>query len=95
MGEPFRNEEPMSRLYTPLLPLTLLAGIVAASACSQAPHDPETRFIPPAAPLAAATPAAAIPAPPHSDTVAAAQPKADDDAPSAEDVKEFSRKVPK
>jgi hypothetical protein len=95
MGEPFRNEESMSRLYTPLLTLTLLAGIVAASACSQAPRDPETRFIPPAAPLADATPPAAIPAPAQGDAVAAAHPKADDDTPSADDVKEFSRKVPK
>jgi hypothetical protein len=85
----------MSRLYTPLLPLALLAGIVAASACSQAPRDPETRFIPPAAPLAAATAPAEKPAPPPGGAAAAVQPKADDDAPSADDVKEFSRKVPK
>ena len=85
----------MSRLYTPLLPVALLAGIVAASACSQEPRDPETRFIPPAAPLAAAAEPAPKPAPPPAGVVAAAQPKPDDDAPSADDVKEFSRTVPK
>ncbi len=85
----------MSRLYTPLLPLALLAAVVAASACSQGPRDPETRFIPPAPPLAAAAEPAAKPSPPPSGAVAAAPSKVDEDAPSAEDVKEFQRKVMK
>ncbi len=81
----------MSRLYTPLLPVALLAAIVAASACSRNSHEPETRLIPPAAPLAAA----AEPAPTSPAGAVAAAPSKDDDKPSAEDVKEFNRKVPK
>jgi hypothetical protein len=83
----------MSRPYTSLLLVALLAGIVAASACSRQPREPESRFIPPAAPLAAADPAAKPP--PPAGAVAAAQPAPEPDAPSADDVKEFNRKVPK
>jgi hypothetical protein len=82
----------MSRLYTPLLPLALLAAIVAASACSRNAHEAETRLIPPAAPLAAAAEPAATPSP--SGAIAAAPAKGDE-KPSAEDVKEFNRKVMK
>jgi hypothetical protein len=75
----------MPRLYLPLLPVTLLAAIAAASACSK-PREPETRLIPPALPLAVAQ----APAKP---VVAAAPAPEPEPAPSAEDVKEFQRKV--
>ncbi len=80
----------MSRLYTPLVPVALLAAILAASACSRKPREPETRLIPPAAPLAVPTEAAAPPR-----QAVAAAPAKGDEAPSADDVKEFNRRVPK
>jgi hypothetical protein len=80
----------MSRLYTPLLPIALLAAIVAASACSRSSHEPETRFIPPAAPIAAAADPAKAPQPGGAIAAATAT---KDEAPSADDVKEFNRKV--
>jgi hypothetical protein len=75
----------MPRLYLPLLPVTLLAAIAAASACSK-PREPETRLIPPALPLAVAQE-------PAKPVVAAAPASAPEPEPSAEDVKEFQRKV--
>jgi hypothetical protein len=81
----------MSRLHTPLIPLVLLAGIVAASACSEprGAEEAPTRLIPPAIPLAHA----AEPAAPPSGAVAVVAPV--NDAPSPEDVKEFQRGVGK
>ncbi|HSD18539.1 MAG TPA: hypothetical protein VLC54_00750 [Anaeromyxobacter sp.] len=75
----------MPRLYLPLLPVTLLAAIAAASACSK-PREPETRLIPPALPLAVAQE-------PAKPVVAVAPAPEPEPAPSAEDVKEFQRKV--
>ncbi len=79
----------MPRLYLPLVPVTLLAAIAAASACSK-PREPETRLIPPAIPLAAAQE-------PAKPVVAAAPAKEPDPsaAPTADDLREFNRKVPK
>lgn len=75
--------------YLPLLPVTLFAAIAAASACSK-PREAETRLIPPAIPLAAAQ----EPAPgPEKPLVAAAPAREPEPLPSAEDVKEFERKV--
>jgi hypothetical protein len=73
--------------YLPLLPVTLLAAIAASSACSK-PREAETRLIPPALPLAAAQ----EPAPGPERPLVAAAPEPEP-APSAEDVKEFDRKV--
>lgn len=75
----------MPRLYLPLLTVTLLAAIAAASACSK-PREPETRLIPPALPLAVAQE-------PAQPVVATAPSREPEPAPSAEDVKEFQRKV--
>ncbi|WP_041448225.1 hypothetical protein [Anaeromyxobacter sp. Fw109-5] len=77
----------MPRLYLPLVPVTLAAAIAAASACSS-PREPDTRLIPPALPLAAAQE-------PAKPLVAAAPAPETDPAPSAEEVKEFERAVPK
>lgn len=76
----------MLRVHLPLLPLPILAAIVAFSACSSPPADaPATHLIPPAVALAPAAPAP-LPAP--------AAP-AGDDAPSEEEVRAFQRPVPK
>ncbi len=81
----------MLRVHLPLLPLPVLAVVVAFSACSKPRSDePAVHVIPPAAPYAALTeakPAAPADAKP---TVAAAPA---DPAPSAQDVKEFERPV--
>jgi hypothetical protein len=83
----------MPRPYLPLFPIVIAAAIAAASACSKPRGvEPETRLIPVAAPLAAAAETAA---PPTDERLAAAEPKDDPAAPSAEDVKEFERKVAK
>lgn len=75
--------------YLPLVPVTLLAAIAAASACSK-PREAETRLIPPALPLAVAQERAPDAQKP---VVAAAPAPEAEPAPSAEDVKEFERKV--
>jgi hypothetical protein len=77
----------MPRLYLPLLPVAVLAVLAAASACSKS-REAETRLIPPAVPLAVAVE-------PARPVVAAARAPEADPAPSAEDVREFDRKVPK
>jgi hypothetical protein len=85
----------MTRLYLPLLPVALAAAIAAASACKEPRGvEPQTRFIPPAAPLA--TPAS-LPAPETShatkaEPLAVAEPA---ETPSAADLQEFGRAVPK
>jgi hypothetical protein len=79
----------MPRVYLPLLPIPVLAMIVAFSACSRTrSEEPVTHLIPPPAPYAA--PAASTPAP-----MANAAPLAVDDAPSEEEVKAFERHVGK
>jgi hypothetical protein len=81
----------MPRLYLPLLPLPVLAVLVAASACSKPRSEETTHLIPPPAPYvlpAAVTPPALAAAP--AETTAA--PK-DDGAPSADEVKAFERPV--
>lgn len=78
------------RVHLPLLPLPILAAVVAFSACSK-PKDaePATRLIPPAI---VAPPAVAAPAPPP-----APAPRATpaEDPPSAEELAAFERPVPK
>lgn len=79
----------MTRIYLPLLPVPVLALAVAFSACSR-PHGEEsaTHLIPPAA---------VAPAPPAGGGLAAApatRPDAED-PPSAEEIREFERPVPK
>jgi hypothetical protein len=83
----------MNRVYLPLLPLPVLAVLVAVSACSKArTEEPITHVIPPAEALAA--PAAEATPPPPSPKVTLAS-RAEDEKPSAQDVKEFERKVRK
>ncbi|HEX9050753.1 MAG TPA: hypothetical protein VF841_09495 [Anaeromyxobacter sp.] len=80
----------MPRVYLPLLPLPLLAVLVAISACTRPRSEEVSHVIPPPALAALATaekPAAPAAAP------APAAPK--DDAPSAEEVKAFEKPVPK
>jgi hypothetical protein len=82
----------MPRIYLPLVPVALAAAIAAASACSEPRGaEGETRVIPPATPLAAA----AEPPPARPEVLAAAAPAASSEAPSADDLKEFERKVAK
>jgi hypothetical protein len=79
----------MPRIYLPLLPLPILAVIVAFSACSRAGEEtPATRLIPQAAALPPAPSPAQVPA------VVPAAPTGDD-APSAEEVRDFERPVAK
>ncbi len=82
----------MLRVHLPLLPLPVLAVVVAFSACSRPPSaEPAVHVIPPAAPYAAAVAAPAPAAPEGSKATVAAAPA--DAAPSAEDIKEFERPV--
>lgn len=79
----------MPRVYLPLLPIPVLAAIVAFSACSRTrSEEPVTQVIPPpapyAAPVANARPPTPLPAPPIAD-----------DAPSDEEVKAFERRIAK
>lgn len=76
----------MPRVYLPLLPIPVLAAVVAFSACSSPPADqPATQLIPPAVALAAPAPAP-LPAP--------AAPVGDD-APSPEELRAFRQPVAK
>lgn len=90
----------MPRVYLPLLPVPVLALIVAFSACSRS-GEPVTHVIPPAAPYQQSTAVAAAPAPSLASAATAAQtagtpaPLADGDAPSDEEVEAFERAVPK
>ncbi|HSN13497.1 MAG TPA: hypothetical protein VLT61_02630 [Anaeromyxobacteraceae bacterium] len=75
----------MLRFHLPLLPLPVLAIIVAFSACSKTrSEEAATHVIPPAASYAALTAPAPRPAAAH-DAV--------DATPTAEDVKQFERPV--
>lgn len=82
----------MKPVYLPLLPLPVLAAIVAFSACSKARTEDTTQMIPPAVALPAPAPAAEAKPPEPKVAVAA---RTDDDKPTAQDVKEFERKVRK
>jgi hypothetical protein len=77
----------MPRVYLPLLPLPVLAAVVAFSACGSR-SDPAPHVIPPVAALVPA-PAVAPPAPP------APQPPTGDDAPSEDELRAFQRPVAK
>ncbi|HEY6099623.1 MAG TPA: hypothetical protein VIW03_09345 [Anaeromyxobacter sp.] len=79
----------MNRSHVSLLPLSVLAVVVAAAACSKARTEETTHFIPPAATLLAPPAEAKTPGP----QLAAA--RAEDEKPTAEDVKEFERRVSK
>lgn len=79
----------MRRVYLPLLPLPALAVLVAISACSKPHSDEVSHVIPPPA-LAALT---AEPKAPGVAPAPADAPK--DEAPSAEEVKAFEKKVRK
>jgi hypothetical protein len=81
----------MNRIPLTLLPLPVLAVLVAVSACSKTRTEETSHVIPPAASLLAPAAAAQTP-PPPADVVAA---RADDEKPTADDVKEFERKVEK
>ncbi len=81
----------MNRVYLPLLPLPVLAVIVAVSACSKARTEETTHVIPPAV-VVPAPAAAEEKAPEPKPTLAA---RTDDDKPTAEDLKEFNRHVEK
>lgn len=84
----------MPRVYLPLIPLPVLAVVVAVSACSKARTEETTRVIPPAQPYLAATVEAKVPeAPPPPEATSSAP--APDDAPTALEVKEFERPVRK
>lgn len=75
----------MPRAYLSLLPLPVLAVLVAFSACSRSHgEEPAVHVIPPAAAFAAAAAPAPLPAPP-----------AGPDAPSDAEVQAFERPVPK
>lgn len=79
----------MPRVYLPLLPLPVLAAVVAFSACSRPRTDEQaTHVIPQAVALAPAPALAGPPAPP------AAAP-AGEDAPSEEEVRAFEAPVAK
>ena len=80
----------MPRVYLPLLPLPVLAVIVAFSACSKARTEEATHVIPPAAPYAAAATEVKPTPPAPAPTASAAS-----DAPSEAEVKEFERPVRK
>lgn len=77
----------MPRVYLPLLPLPVLAAVVAFSACSRPRTDePATHVIPQAVAL---VPAPTLAAPP------AAAPPSGEDAPSEEEVRAFEAPVAK
>ena len=79
----------MPRVYLPLLPLPVLAVLVAISACTKAKSDEVSHVIPPPAEaFAAAAPAAPVAAAPATDP-------AKEEAPSAEEVKAFEKPVRK
>ncbi len=80
----------MNRVYLPLLPLPVLAVIVAVSACSKAHVEETPHVIPPTAALEAPPAEAKPPSLEHAVAV-----KGGDDAPTPQDVKEFSRPVMK
>ena len=82
----------MPRVYLPILPLPVLAVLVAISACSKPRSEEVSHVIPPPAPYLLPAPAAkpALPGP-----AASSGPAPADDAPTPEDVKTFERPVRK
>ena len=75
----------MPRVYLPLLPLPVLAAVVAFSACSSRHAEPPApQVIPPAAAVAQAPAPLPVPAAPVGE-----------DAPSEQELREFRRPVPK
>lgn len=80
----------MPRVYLPLLPLPVLAILVAIAACNEPRSEVVSHVIPPPAAeaIASAKPSAPALAPP-----AAAPPQ--EDPPSAEEVKAFEKPVRK
>ena len=81
----------MKPVYLPLLPLPVLAALVAASACSKArTEEATTNVIPPAVTLPAPAAEAKKPVP-----EAALAGRAEEEKPTAQDLKEFDRKVAK
>jgi hypothetical protein len=91
----------MPRLYLPLVPVAVLAAIVAASACSKrhAEEGDTLRVVPPPAAAYAAEPspadAAAVPKPLLASASGGAKAKGADPAPTAEEVKAFEAPVAK
>lgn len=79
----------MKSIYLPLLPLPVLAVLVAVSACSKARTEETPHVIPPAA-ITLAPPAQA-----QAPATRVLAGRADEEKPSAEDVKEFERPVRK
>lgn len=81
----------MPRVYLTLLPLPVLAVLVAASACSKPRSEEVSHVIPPP------SFAALAPSPPAAPPAARSAPEAtpQDEAPSAEEVKAFERPVRK
>jgi hypothetical protein len=77
----------MPRAYLPLLPIPVLAVLVAFSACSSKTDEPASHLIPPAVALAPPPPAAAATPAPTAPT--------GDNAPSEQELHEFQRPVPK
>jgi hypothetical protein len=78
----------MPRVYLPLLPIPVLAALVAFSACtSHRSDEPANRLIPPAVAVAPAPPASAATPAPTAPTA--------ENAPSAEELHEFRRPVAK
>jgi hypothetical protein len=76
------------RLYLPLLPIPVLAALVALSCSRTRSEDPATHVIPPPAPYHE-------PAAQNAAAAAAAPRPAADEPPSADEVKAFQRPVPK
>ncbi len=86
----------MPRIYLPLLPIPVLAVIVAVAACTRPRSgEPVSHVIPSPSPYVAAMGAGpatpATPAPAH----ALAAASGGDETPSADEVKAFERTVPK
>jgi hypothetical protein len=83
----------MRAVYLPLLPLPVLAAVVAFAACSSSRTDePTTRIVPPAVALApsVALAPAATPRPSVTPT-----PPVGENAPSEQELQEFHRPVAK
>jgi hypothetical protein len=81
----------MPRVYLPLLPLPALAVLVAISACSRPRSEEVSHVIPPPT-FAALT---AEPTAPAAPVTTPSPAEAKDEAPSAEEVKAFEKKVRK
>jgi hypothetical protein len=77
------------RFHVPLAPILILAAVASANACSDRREASDRlRIVPPPAALARAEP-------PGAPAVRPAPPPTPEPAPSAEEVREFERFVPK